>query len=220
MKEKIKIYLEKKFSQFISYMNFNIIDNISSQIDYEKNSIYNLMQVDNLFYKYLCDLSKNDMDLSILLVESNYKTLDFIIRKMNINLTSKEKDDILFQAIENYDGIKSFSVYILTILKSYLKQKNTKVDKNVETNVVDNSLYDLVLSLFDSDTFMKVFDTLDDIEKEIITLKLGVNGKVLSSNDIALDFNVDIKFINYVLKNIVAKFNNTLSNLIDKMYIK
>lgn len=219
MKEKIKIYLEKKFPQFISYMNSSIIDKIDSQIDKEKNSIYNLMQVDNLFYKYLCDLSKNDMDLSILLVESNYKTLDFIIRKMNINLTSKEKDDILFQSIENYDGIKSFSVYILTILKSYLKQKNTKVDKNTKTDV-DSSLYELMLSLFDSDIFMKVFDTLDDIEKEIITLKLGLNGKILSSSDIALDFNVDIKFINYVLKNIVAKFNNILSNLIDKMYIK
>lgn len=82
--------------------------------------IYSLI-LDDMIMKKLCKLCiEGNIDLEIEIIEDNKVIAEFILRKLHVEMNA---EDLIMETIENYDGTKSFRIFMSTIAKEHKNQK-------------------------------------------------------------------------------------------------
>lgn len=138
---------KKEFSKYQEYLSEefyqNVVDELINNLEDGKTMS---ITIANLTRKELSRIvNEGNVDLEIKLVNDYRSKTQFLMRKLNIpnTIIKKIEEDVLIDAIENYDASSTFHVYILRCIKNQveaLKHKEKKEIQNKEDKQKRQSL--------------------------------------------------------------------------------
>lgn len=239
---KVIYFLKAKYIKYAKYLPDNLYDEIISEIIYKYDKdmgvspeLYLLIETETRILKTLCLLAyEGNIDIEIDLMNQYYNKLNLILNKMNLNFSEKEKEDILISSIESYKGEKLFSLHMVKVVKT--KIKNTLLNQdiaeiNLETSktyivksfeerianllsnkeLVENVTY--IEEIFSRFNLLELIDANDEKFYTFVYLKYGYyNNIYFSINDIAIILNMKVSDA----KKYYIKSLNLLKQVINK----
>lgn len=138
---------KKEFSKYQEYLSEefyqNVVDELINNLEDGKTMS---ITIANFTRKELSRIvNEGNVDLEIKLVNDYRSKTQFLMRKLNIpnTIIKKIEEDVLIDAIENYDASSTFHVYILRCIKNQveaLKHKEKKEIQNKEDKQKRQSL--------------------------------------------------------------------------------
>lgn len=138
---------KKEFSKYQEYLSEefyqNVVDELINNLEDGKTMS---ITIANLTRKELSRIvNEGNVDLEIKLVNDYRSKTQLLMRKLNIpnTIIKKIEEDVLIDAIENYDASSTFHVYILRCIKNQveaLKHKEKKEIQNKEDKQKRQSL--------------------------------------------------------------------------------
>ena len=219
-------YLEKKLPKY--YKNeFGI-----------SPDIYLMIISNNLINKKLCELSKDgNIDIEISLIERYSNLLNFIMKKMGYTYEEYEKkgEDILIEAIETYDGVKTFSIHIVNCIRKkkenkcksqYINKSNITKELTIEDKI-NNYLNEHEIIKEQPNYLEMVCHNLNIINKvnienskikDFLYLKYGYYENIyFKLEQISAILDIDIEEIKQYYKNSLIILKDVTNNYIDKV---
>lgn len=127
---------KKEFSKYQEYLSEefyqNVVDELINNLEDGKTMS---ITIANLTRKELSRIvNEGNVDLEIKLVNDYRSKTQFLMRKLNIpnTIIKKIEEDVLIDAIENYDASSTFHVYILRCIKNQVEALKHKEKKEIQ----------------------------------------------------------------------------------------
>lgn len=122
-KNQFKLYSEYLSEDFYEYVWMQFQEEYQSSFGINQE-IYFDLYIQNKLNKELVEYIKNgDIDLEIELIEKYSPILNLIISKMHLEDKITDKEAILIEALETYNGKRLFSLHIVDTIRNILKRQ-------------------------------------------------------------------------------------------------
>lgn len=245
---KVIYFLKEKYKKYAQYLPDNLYDEIILEVvtKYDKDmgvnpELYLLIETEIRILKILCLLAyEGNIDLEIDLMDQYLNRLNLILNKMNLNFSEKEKEDILISSIESYKGEKLFSLHMVKVVKSKIKNtllKQNVVESNLETSenyivqsfedrianllsnkeLVENVIY--IEEIFSRFNLLELINVNDEVFYKFVYLKYGYyNNIYFSINDIAIILNIKVSDAKKYYINSLNLLKQVINKKVDEIF--